>query len=290
MSTHIIESRKIHASAGQKLLLTDINLSVPQGQFVALVGPNGAGKSTLLKLLSGLVYADSGEITLSGSNIARMKPAEISALLSYLPQRSEIYWNYRVSDILEIHSATDSLSLTTAHAVFSAYDHAKAFDIEQLIERQFKTLSGGEQARVLLAACLISSPSILLADEPAAALDVSHQLQLLKIIKDRTSDGLTAIVVMHDLNLATRFADRIIVLNNGKIQMDGASREVSLSPALDHHFDVYFQRLSHEQQTILVPDFHSARPADELASTSKSTPESSLIPSPPLPETLLSVR
>ncbi|MCC5797615.1 MAG: ATP-binding cassette domain-containing protein [Methylophaga sp.] len=268
MSTDIIEARTIHASAGQKLLLSDINLSVPQGQFLALVGPNGAGKSTLLKLLSGLVYADSGEITLSGDNIARMKPAQISALLSYLPQSSAIYWNYLVSDILEIHSATDSLSLTAAHAVFSAYDHAKAFDIEQLIDRQFKTLSGGEQARVLLAACLISSPSILLADEPAAALDVSHQLQLLKIIKDRTSDGLTAIVVMHDLNLASRFADRIIVLNNGKIQMDGTSREVSLSPALDHHFDVYFQRLSHEQQTILVPDFHSARPADELASTS----------------------
>ena len=268
MSTDIIEARMIHASAGQKLLLSDINLSVPQGQFVALVGPNGAGKSTLLKLLSGLVYADSGEITLSGDNIARMKPAQISALLSYLPQRSEIYWNYRVSDILEIHSATDSLSLTSTHAVFSAYDHAKAFDIEQLIDRQFKTLSGGEQARVLLAACLISSPSILLADEPAAALDVSHQLKLLKIIKDRTSDGLTAIVVMHDLNLATRFADRIIVLKNGKIQIDGTSREVSLSPALDHHFDVYFQRLSHEQQAILVPDFHSARPTDELASTS----------------------
>ncbi|MDO8827663.1 ABC transporter ATP-binding protein [Methylophaga sp.] len=255
MSEFTIQAEGIKVKVGQKSLLHNINLAIPTGQFVALVGPNGAGKSTLLKLLSGLNRPEKGDIKLAGRLLKKMTSAEIAEQLSYLPQRSEIYWDYRVSDILELHA--DS-------SVFAAA-FLQEFDIENLLDRQFKTLSGGEQARVLLAASLISHPAILLADEPAAALDVAHQLQLLKRIKDRTAEGLTAIVVMHDLNLATRFADRIVVLNNGEIQLDDATQSVIMSPALDLHFDVYFQRLTMDLQTILIPHFHSEKPARENA-------------------------
>jgi ABC-type cobalamin/Fe3+-siderophores transport system ATPase subunit len=268
VSDYVIEASAIHLKIGSKKLLNHVDIKVAKGQLIALVGPNGAGKTSLLKLLSGLKPADSGTINICGKPINDWSAAELSELIAYLPQRSEVYWNYSVADILELNQRRFSTApLTTINnnhspSILSSV-FQQEFELEYMMDQCFKTLSGGEQARVLLAASLISNPEILLADEPTASLDVAHQLSLLKRIKSRTQRGLTAVIVMHDLNLAARFADRIIVMTQGTTQMDGITADVMLSGDLDQHFGVSFHRIEVDQRFVLVPDFVPLMPSNK---------------------------
>lgn len=268
MSDYVVEAAAVHLSVGSKKLLNHVDFKVAKGQLIALVGPNGAGKTSLLKLLSGLTSPDSGTIHICGKAITHWSAAELSQLIAYLPQRSAVYWNYKVADILELHqqrfSTAPLATFNTNHSpgILSAV-FQQEFELEQMMDQCFKTLSGGEQARVLLAASLIANPQILLADEPTASLDVAHQLSLLKRIKSRTQQGLTAVIVMHDLNLAARFADRIIVMTQGTTRMDGMTADVMLSGDLDQHFGVNFHRIEVEQRFVLVPDLVPYLPASK---------------------------
>lgn len=259
MSDYVVEAAAVHLSVGSKKILNHVDFKVAKGQLIALVGPNGAGKTSLLKLLSGLTSPDNGTIHICGKAINHWTAAELSQLIAYLPQRSAVYWNYKVADILELHqqrfstAAWASLNTKPSPRILSAVFQAE-FELQNMMDQCFKTLSGGEQARVLLAASLIANPQILLADEPTASLDVAHQLTLLKRIKSRTQQGLTAVIVMHDLNLAARFADRIIVMTQGTTRMDGMTSDVMMSDDLDHHFGVTFHRVEVDQRFVLVPD------------------------------------
>lgn len=259
MKPYTIEAQAVHLRIGERPLLTDVGVRVAPGQLVALVGPNGAGKSSLMKILSGLQPADSGDIRVCGKPIEQWPSTERAARIAYLPQRSQVYWNYRVSDILSLGAergqdfSTWSLG-RTRHAPSIAPGLLREFELETLVERLFQTLSGGEQARVLLAAALATRPQILLADEPTASLDVAHQLSLLERLKWRTRGGLAALVVMHDMNLAARFADRIVVMAKGRTQLDGPTAAVIRSPKLDAHFGVRFRRVPLGKRCVLVPE------------------------------------
>ncbi|WP_018233593.1 ABC transporter ATP-binding protein [Thioalkalivibrio thiocyanodenitrificans] len=259
MKPCVIEARGVHLRIGTSTLLTDAGVRVAPGQLVALVGPNGAGKSTLMKILAGLNQADRGDIRVCGEPISRWSAMERAARIAYLPQQSRVYWDYRVSDVLALgaergrdFSARPFGGARRTRPI--APELLREFELEHLVARVFQTLSGGEQARVLLAASLATRPQILLADEPTASLDVAHQLSLVDRLKSRTRAGLAALVVMHDLNLAARFADRIVVMAAGRTWLEGPTDEVIESPELDLRFGVRFRRIHLGGHCVLVPE------------------------------------
>ncbi len=197
--------------------LRDVNVQIEPGQITAICGPNGAGKSTLLTALAGLLAPDSGLVTLGGTDIAAMHPRTRAQRIGYLPQDGEVAWDVAVRSLVALgrmpHGDTAAEPVERAMA---------ALDLEQLASRPISKLSGGEKARALLARVLAGEPEWLLADEPLAALDIGHQLTLLRHLRQVAEDGEGVVLVLHDLSLAMNYADRVFVLDKGGLIASGA--------------------------------------------------------------------
>ena len=192
--------------------LDDLSLAISPGQITAICGPNGAGKSTLLEALAGLLPPTSGEVLLGGAPLAAMPPRERAKVVGYLPQAPEIAWDVPVRSLVALgrmpHGDGDMVPVEAA---------LQALDIAHLTQRRAQKLSGGEQARVLLARVLAGTPQWILADEPLAALDIGHQLALLRHFRAAADAGTGVVLVLHDLAHAMNHADRVIVLDRGAL-------------------------------------------------------------------------
>lgn len=225
--------------AGGELILHGASLELTAGEMVAIVGPNGAGKSTLLKALSGEQPSLHGSVTLNGQPMTRWGAEEIARQRAVLPQSPGLAFPFRVWDVVELgrypHRGRAS-SLEHQAAIIGAMEAA---DVVQFAERDCRTLSGGELHRTHFARALaqIWAPlangreRFLLLDEPTAALDLSHQQAILARAHSVARDGAGVLVVLHDLNLAAAFADRIVVMDKGKIVANGTPSE-TLTAAL----------------------------------------------------------
>ncbi len=179
-------------------LISGIDLSFGAKGSVALIGPNGAGKTTLLKVLAGLQPPPAGRALLDGRDLAAMAPAARVRAVGFLPQHFEPHWDLSVAELIDLGAQrSDRVSTKEVTAARTT------FELTGLEHRRWSTLSGGERARVLLAMVLVTDPPILLADEPAAALDIRHRLDVVRTLADRGRDRLS-IVVVHDLDLAFR--------------------------------------------------------------------------------------
>ena len=221
-------ARNLTVRGGGCTIVRDATLSVESGEIVCLVGPNGAGKSTLLRALAG-VLPFSGEVELDAKSLHKT-PARIRARqLAYLPQERRVEWAMPVRDVVALgrhpfQRRFARLDATDREAVDEAM---RLVGIEELAERPATVLSGGELARTLLARALATGASLLLADEPASALDPFHQLQVMDILRARAqSTGLGVLTVMHDLAMASRYADRIVVMHRGEIVATGLPEDV----------------------------------------------------------------
>ena len=192
--------------------LSGVSLELEPGSITAICGPNGAGKSTLLEALAGLLAPDDGTVALGGAGLESMPPRERARFLGYLPQAHEIAWDVPVRSLVELGRMPhgDGLAAPVDAAL-------AALDIVHLAERRAQSLSGGETARVLLAR--------VLAGEPLAALDIAHQLALLRHLRSAADQGAGVVLVLHDLAHAMNHADRVIVLDRGEIAADGACED-----------------------------------------------------------------
>jgi len=203
--------------------LCDVDVQIEPGHITAICGPNGAGKSTLLTALAGLLVPDSGQVSLDGTNIAAMHPRTRAQKIGYLPQAGEVAWDVAVRSLVALgrmpHGDTAAEPVERAMA---------ALDLEPLADRPISKLSGGEKARALLARVLAGEPQWILADEPLAALDIGHQLTLLRHLRLVAEDGAGVVLVLHDLSLAMNHADHVVVLDKGRLIASGSS-EVALS-------------------------------------------------------------
>jgi iron complex transport system ATP-binding protein len=225
----LLSLTRVSVQLGPRTALSRVSLSVAAGECVALVGPNGAGKTTLLRAALGLVPAQ-GEIMLGGSSLGDLPPAARAQRASYLAQERTLAWSLLGADLVALGRyawgggrAYDQLADPDREAVDQAL--AKA-DAANLAVRPVRDLSGGEQARLHLARLLASSANLLLADEPAAALDPRHQLDALARLKAEASAGKGVVVALHDLHLAERMADRIAVLDQGQLVAVGPAQAV----------------------------------------------------------------
>lgn len=238
--TAIIATDSVSLRLGPRVVVCDVTMHVGPDEVVALVGPNGAGKSSLLKLLAGLAQPSAGQVALLGAPMPSLPLADIATTLAYLPQARAVHWPMPVRAIVALgrlphHAKGASTPASDAHAVDAAL---REMDIVALADRPVLALSGGEQARVLMARALAQEPKLLIADEPTAGLDPGHQLALMEILRRRAASGHAAIVALHDLGLASRYADRVILLDAGRIVAAGAPAGVLTPEAIARTYGV----------------------------------------------------
>ena len=214
-------------------IVSGCSLAVQAGEFVGLIGPNGAGKSTLLKAVLGVRHRSTGTVEVDGQDFFSFSPQQRARAVSFLPQERRVEWRLSSHDVIMLgrfpHRAGFGSPTAADHA---AVEHAmRECDVLQLRDRPIAVLSGGERSRVLLARALAVEAPLLFVDEPIAALDPYHQLHVMEILHGLSRRGVGVLAVVHDLTLASRFMDRLILLDEGAIVADGPTEEV-LSPKL----------------------------------------------------------
>jgi iron complex transport system ATP-binding protein len=217
----------LHAALGGKPVLHGLSCAIAKGEFVGLIGPNGAGKTTLLRAVLGLVPGK-GAVSIAGRDAAAMSSRERARHVAYLPQERDIAWPVSVETLVALGREPHRAALAAPDAKDSkAVEEAmRRMDVAGFRDRRATELSGGEKARVLIARALAQDAPLLLADEPTAGLDPSHQIALMRVFSDLAAEGRSVVASMHDLGLAARWGARLVLLNNGVIVADGAPKAV----------------------------------------------------------------
>lgn len=220
----MIAARNVTLALGGRSVLNAVSADFPKGGVIAVIGPNGAGKSTLLACLAGLRRPDSGAITLDGAAVEALAGRQRARRIAFLAQTPEIAWDVDVRAFVGLgrtpHLGAFGPSLEDRAAIDAAI---AAAGLERFADRAVTRLSGGERARALIARGLAGQSDWLLADEPLTGLDPGHALDALALFRHMAhGQGKGVIVTLHDLNLAARFADRVLVLNEGRLVVDGA--------------------------------------------------------------------
>lgn len=230
-----IIARGVHVKRDQRPVLTAVDFTAHHGELSVIVGPNGAGKSTLLKAIAGLVQY-SGTITVDGLDCAPLAPKERARLMAFVPQQTQLRAPMPVRDVVAQGRYARSTG-TLKEADLVAVERACVItDVQRLAHRAFTELSGGEQRRVLVARALAADARVLLFDEPTAALDVRQALSLYRIAREQAQQGVAVVMVLHQLGHALRFADRAVLLHEGRVVGAGVPREVITAAAVR---DVY---------------------------------------------------
>jgi len=225
-----LSARNLAVTLGGTAVLRDVGLDLRPGQVTAIVGPNGAGKSTLLDTLAGLRKPDVGSVELDGAPLLLLRPRLRARRIGYLPQTPEVAWAVTVRTFVGLGRTAHLGPWGLGEGDRQAVDEAMAMaGVTSFAERVVTTLSGGERARVFVARALAGRPDWLLADEPLAGLDPGHALDALSLFRELAGQGAGLVVTLHDLTLAARLADRVVVLAEGRIVADGAP-EVCLAP------------------------------------------------------------
>ena len=248
-------------------VIQDIEFSVRDGELVAILGINGAGKSTLLKCMNRILKPENAEIQIDSININNLSLPELSKLVSYVPQSVMTNFSMDVFDVVMLGRRPHISWRISDEDRDKVSNALKLFDLENFAFRRFDQLSGGERQRVIVAKAVVQSPSLFLFDEPTSDLDLNNQIQVMKRIRglvDDMGDRKAALVAVHDINLAARFADRIILLHDGRIKAFDTPNSVLTESNIAEVFGVNCTILSATDESpmrVLVEDeiqFHTA--------------------------------
>ncbi len=236
-------------------ILKGVDLTVTPGEMVGLIGPNGAGKSSLLRATLGLVSASAGGVDVDGHAAEDLEPKERARLLAYAPQGAPVHWPLSVERLVGLGRIPHLQPWqTVGTGDDQAVDRAlAATDTQHLRARLATTLSGGEKARVMLARAMAVESPYLLADEPTASLDPYHQIQVMEILRRLARSGHGVLIVLHDLTLALRFCDRLALLDDGALVMDGPPQEVLTPENLARVYHIQVATGAFEAEPYLVP-------------------------------------
>jgi len=246
----MLQVNALRYSIGSRVILDGLDLAVHPGEVCVLLGPNGAGKSTLLKLLSGDLANQSGQVLIDGRSLAQWQPASIARIRALLPQQASLSFSFKVHEVVAMGRHPHGTNRKNAAIIQEALEAA---GVAELRNRAYTQLSGGEQQRVHFARVLAqiwdpapdASGRLLLLDEPVASLDPAFQHHILRTTRQWAQQGTAVLVILHDLNLAALYGDRLILLKNGRLARTGSPDEVLIPEAIYEVFQLRTTVLRH---------------------------------------------
>jgi iron complex transport system ATP-binding protein len=250
-----LATQHLDVTLAGRTVLSDVSLSLPPAQLVALVGPNGAGKTTLLRALAGLVPS-TGTVEVGGDRLSALSLRERARRFGYLPQGHLVHWPLPAKDVVALgrypHGATDParLSARDEQAVLGAM---QATNVVEFAERPITELSGGERSRVALARVLAVEAPIVFADEPTASLDPRYQIDVMINLRAAADRGVLVVVVTHDLGLAARFADTMLVLSTGRLVAQGKPTNALSEQIMADVFRISAYRADYRNEAVILP-------------------------------------
>lgn len=250
----LLAARDITVVLGGRRVVEGTNLALRAGELTMLMGPNGAGKTTLMRALAGLLSFD-GTVTIGGMDAAAMPSRARAREIAYLPQGHEFHWPLDVARIVALGREPHADPFTSlAEADRAAIARAMAAtEVGGFVGRPVTTLSGGERARVAIARALATEAAVLLADEPVAALDARHQLIVMGLLRDIARRGAAVLAIVHDLALAIRFADRVAIMDRGRVIADDHPDRALAPDMVAAVFGVAVDRIDTPHGPTLVP-------------------------------------
>lgn len=257
----MLQIRSLKVNFGKFTALNEINLDVNPGEILAVIGPNGAGKSTLIRAASGVIPVDGGSIHLNGQDIKKLSIAQRARSLAVVPQARSLPPAFTVYQTILLGRTPylGWLGQTKVEDHHLAQRSLERVELTALAERRVSDLSGGEQQRVLLARALAQGSSTLLLDEPTTHLDLHYQSMLLSLLRQLVREnGLAVLMVLHDLNLAGLYGDRLALLVGGLIQACGPAQEVLTEENLKRVYGIPVQVIPHPEYgtPLVLPDGH----------------------------------
>lgn len=257
-------TRSLTLAYGKNVVVRDVSVEIPAGQFVAILGPNGSGKSTLLKAFCRLHPPQSGEVLLTGSKLESLSPQQLARQVALVRQESTVAFDFLVEELVLLgrmpHLSRFQAEGERDWQIVDRY--IRETRLESLRTRPLSQLSGGERQRAFLAQALAQEPSLLLLDEPTNHLDINHQLETLDLLRHLNSTGMTIVAVLHDLNLASLYAERMLLLSEGRVVGDGPPEKVMEPQLLGQVYGCSLSLLAHpatgRPQVMLHPGHSSA--------------------------------
>ncbi|MBT4260660.1 MAG: ABC transporter ATP-binding protein [Nitrospina sp.] len=238
------------------LVLEDLSVSIKEQDFIGLIGPNGSGKSTLLKIMGGILKTDSGSIKFKKSHVSKINKKIFAQSVSWIPQDHPMVFSFKVSEIIMMgrHPYLSPLSFESEEDYDITRRAMETTMTSHLADRYFNEISGGEKQRVMIASALAQNPKMMLLDEPTSALDIKYQVQILNILKNlNTNHDMTLVIAMHDLNLASRFCNRLILLSEGGIVRDGTPEQVLGKDILEQVYGIDIDLSNRDGHIIVHP-------------------------------------
>jgi len=253
-----IENASFSYGLGEENLLDKINLNIEKGKFIGILGPNGCGKSTLLKVILKYLNPKEGIIKIENKELKEYTQSELAEILSFVPQKSSLTMPLTVEDVVYMGRVPYMKNKWTG---FDREDREKVEKIMQMLKidkfknRVIFSLSGGEFQRVLLARALAQNTNIMLLDEPTSALDMNYALEIMRLTSYFVqNESLTAVMVLHDLNLASMYCDSIILLKNGKIAYEGTPKELFRPEILEEIYGFNCEVIENNGFSYVIPN------------------------------------
>ncbi len=235
-----IKAKSIFWEVDNKRIIKDISLEISLGEVVSIIGPNGAGKSSFLNVLSGDIKPTSGSVSFDEINLKDISIQERSFMRSVMSQSQQIVYDFSVKEIIEMGWLDRGIASYSGNFKEAVMKVASECSVHNLLEQKFNTLSGGEQRRVHFARTLIQlwrpsnshDPRYMFLDEPTANLDILHEQNLMKLVRSKAMEGIGILLILHDLNLAAKYSDKLVIFKNGSLIKSGSPEEVLQSKVL----------------------------------------------------------
>lgn len=222
-------------------VLKNVSLEIQPGEFTAVIGPNGSGKTTLLKLMGGILPSAVGSVIFKNNDLHTIKRKELARAVAWIPQEHPMVFPFNVMEVVLMgrHPYQTALTFESNRDYEIARQALAQTQTLDFADRKFNEISGGEKQRVMLASALAQEPEAMILDEPTAALDLKYQIEILTILKNLNEQkGMTVLLAMHDLHLASKFCKRLILLSNGEVAGDGSPQQVLKKELLEKVYDI----------------------------------------------------